>query len=230
MEANHDANKPWTIEGVLKNASIKHQGAKLTFLQAILVYCLCYFVLSLVFSYSFTTLVSPDSYDFLVENLPGIVLSLLLSPLGYGIGLLGIKKSAGLEIDYNMIVQPYRHFLPLFLLATLVSLITLLGFGLFILPGIYFALSYSLAPYLLMGKEMGVWESMEASRKAVTKNFGRFLSLSLILAVVNVVGALLLLIPLLWLIPISVIAFGEVYNHIEKDIEAVEPAGDGADA
>ena len=71
---------------------------------------------------------------------------------------------------------------------------------------------------------------MEASRKAVTKNFGRFLSLSLILAVVNVVGALLLLIPLFWLIPISVIAFGEVYNHIEKDIEAVEPAGDGADA
>ena len=230
MEANHDANKPWTIERVLKNASIKHQGAKLTFLQAILVYCLCYFVLSLVFSYSFTTLVSPDSYDFLVENLPGIVLSLLLSPLGYGIGLLGIKKSAGLEIDYNMIVQPYRHFLPLFLLATLVSLITLLGFGLFILPGIYFALSYSFAPYLLMGKKMGVWESMEASRKAVTKNFGRFLSLSLILAVVNVFGALLLLIPLFWLIPISVIAFGEVYNHIEKDIEAVEPAGDGADA
>ena len=77
---------------------------------------------------------------------------------------------------------------------------------------------------------MGVWESMEASRKAVTKNFGRFLSLSLILAVVNVVGALLLLIPLFWLIPISVIAFGEVYNHIKKDIEAVEPAGDGADA
>ena len=230
MEANHDANKPWTIERVLKNASIKHQGAKLTFLQAILVYCLCYFVLSLVFSYSFTTLVPPDSYDFLVENLPGIVLSLLLSPLGYGIGLLGIKKSAGLEIDYNMIVQPYRHFLPLFLLATLVSLITLLGFGLFILPGIYFALSYSFAPYLLMGKKMGVWESMEASRKAVTKNFGRFLSLSLILAVVNVVGALLLLIPLFWLIPISVIAFGEVYNHIKKDIEAVEPAGDGANA
>ena len=230
MEANHDANKPWTIERVLKNASIRHQGAKLTFLQAILVYCLCYFVLSLVFSYWFTTLVSPDSYDFLVENLPGIVLSLLLSPLGYGIGLLGIKKSAGLEIDYNMIVQPYRHFLPLFLLATLVSLITLLGFGLFILPGIYFALSYSFAPYLLMGKKMGVWESMEASRKAVTKNFGRFLILSLILAVVNVVGALLLLIPLFWLIPISVIAFGEVYNHIEKDIEAVEPARDGADA
>ena len=230
MEANHDANKPWTIEGVLKNASIKHQGAKLTFLQAILVYCLCYFVLSLVFSYSFTTLVSPDSYGFLVENLPGIVLSLLLSPLGYGIGLLGIKKSAGLEIDYNMIVQPYRHFLPLFLLATLVSLITLLGFGLFILPGIYFALSYSLAPYLLMGKKMGVWESMEASRKAVTKNFGRFFGLFLILAVVNVVGALLLFIPLFWLIPISVIAFGEVYNHIEKDIEAVELAGDRADA
>ena len=230
MEANHDTNKPWTIEGVLKNARIKLQGAKLIFLQAFLVYCLCYFVLSLVFSYSFTTLVSPDSYDFLVENLPGIVLSLLLSPLGYGIGLLGIKKSAGLEIDYNMIVQPYRHFLPLFLLATLVSLITLLGFGLFILPGIYFALSYSFAPYLLMGKKMGVWESMEASRKAVTKNFGRFLSLSLILAVVNVVGALLLLIPLFWLIPISVIAFGEVYNHIEKDIEAVEPAGDGEDA
>ena len=230
MESNHDTHKPWTIEGVLKNARIKHQGAKLTFLQAILVYCLCYFVLSLVFSYSFTTLVAPDSYDFLVENLPGIALSLLLSPLGYGIGLLGIKKSAGLEIDYNMIVQPYRHFLPLFLLATLVSLITLLGFGLFILPGIYFALSYSFAPYLLMGKKMGVWESMEASRKAVTKNFGRFLILSLILAVVNVVGALLLLIPLFWLIPISVIAFGEVYNHIEKDIEAVEPARDGADA
>ena len=229
METNHDANKPWTIEGVLKNASIKHQGAKLTFLQAILVYCLCYFVLSLVFSSSFTTLASPESNDFLVENLPGIVLSLLLSPLGYGIGLLGIKKSAGLEIDYNMIVHPYRHFLPLLLLATLISLITLLGLGLLILPGIYFALSYSFAPYLLMGKEMGVWESMEASRKAVTKNFGRFFGLSLILATVNAVGALLLLIPLFWLIPISVIAFGEVYNHILRDIEAAEPAADGAD-
>ena len=51
------------------------------------------------------------------------------------------------------------------MLATLVSLITLLGFGLFILPGIYFALSYSFAPYLLMDKKWGFEESMEASER-----------------------------------------------------------------
>ena len=176
----------------------------------------------MVLTYTVTALASPTANAILMENLPGIVLSLLLSPLACGIGLLGIRKSAGLEIDYNMIVEPYRCFLPLLMLATLVSLITLMGFALLILPGIYFALSYSFAPYLLMAKNMGIWESMETSRKAVTKNFWRFFWLSLILAIVNIVGAMLLLIPLFWLIPISVIAFGEVYNHTFIDVETSE--------
>ena len=222
MNANYDHEEKWTIESVLENARTKHNGAKLTFLQAVLVYFLCYFVLNVVLTYTVTALAPATANALLMENLSGIVLSLLLSPLGYGIGLLGIRKSAGLEIDYNMIVQPYRYFLPLLMLATLVSLITLVGFALLVLPGIYFALSYSFAPYLLMAKNMGIWESMETSRKAVTKNFWRFFGLSLILAIVNIVGALLLLIPLFWLIPISVIAFGEVYNHIFRDVEASE--------
>ena len=222
MNAPYDHEESWTIQSVLANARTQHNGAKLTFLQAVLVYFLCYFVLNVVLTYTVTVIASPTANALLMENLPGIVLSLLLSPLGYGIGLLGIRKSAGLEIDYNMIVEPYRYFLPLLMLATLVSLITLMGFALLILPGIYFALSYSFAPYLLMAKKMGIWESMETSRKAVTKNFWRFFGLSLILAIVNIVGALLLLIPLFWLIPISVIAFGEVYNHTFRDVENSE--------
>ena len=220
MNANYDHHEKWTIENVLENARIKHQGAKLTFLQAIMVYVLCYFVLDLVFSYLITALASPASNGFLMENLRGIILGLLFAPMGYGIGLIGIRKSAGLEIDYNMIVEPYRYFLPLLALATLASLITLVGLALLILPGIYFALSYSFAPYLLMTKKMGVWESMETSRKAVTKNLWRFFGLSLILGIVNIVGALLFLIPLFWLIPISVIAFGEVYNRTFAGFEA----------
>ena len=153
MNANYDHEETWTIQSVLANARTQHNGAKLTFLQAVLVYFLCYFVLNVVLTYTVPVLASPTANALLMENLPGIVLSLLLSPLGYGIGLLGIRKSAGLEIDYNMIVEPYRYFLPLLMLATLVSLITLMGFALLILPGIYFALSYSFAPYLLMAKK-----------------------------------------------------------------------------
>ena len=58
---------------------------------------------------------------------------------------------------------------------------------------------------------MGVWESMEMSRKTVTIYWWRYLGLTLILVLLNTV-AMMVIIPLIWSIPITLIAIGEVYN------------------
>jgi uncharacterized membrane protein len=85
------------------------------------------------------------------------------------------------------------------------------GFFLLVLPGIYLAVAYSFAPYLIVEKNMGVWEALETSRKAITTYWWRYFGLLLIAVLLCIVGTIPLFIGLIWVLPILAIAIGEVF-------------------
>ena len=140
-----------------------------------------------------------------------IVITLTLFPLGVGLGLLGIRRAAGKVTLVSMLWEPYSQAIPLIVMFVFMTALIVAGFFLLILPGIYLSIAYSFAPYLIVEKDMGVWEAMETSRKAITQYWWRYFGLMIIAMVLIIIGSIPLLVGLFWVLPIVAIATGEVF-------------------
>ena len=213
----------WTIRTVLISAWEKQKGAKRTILLSGLIYLVISFLLEsmirLWLGEPVGVIQTPaEDFSWQVEWI-GIASSILLAPLFYGIFYLGIRRSAGETLSVGMIFEPFKLFLKLNGVTLLAGFAVGIGFLLLVLPGIYLILACYFAPYLILKKDMSIWQSLEKSQKAVNKYWWRFFGLTSFLTLLNFLGAILLFLPLIWTIPISLIAIGDVYNASFGDSE-----------
>ena len=195
----------WSIGEVLKTATEKQVGFKWSYFAAAFVYAVISIVITLVQEATVGT--AGDVAASVVE----ILITVIMFPLGVGLGLLGIRRAAGKETPVSTLWEPYSHAIPLIVMFLLMAVLVVAGFFLLVLPGIYLSIAYSFAPYLIVEKNMGVWEALETSRKAITQYWWRYFGLMLVAMVLIVVGSIPLLIGLLWVLPIVAIATGEVF-------------------
>jgi uncharacterized membrane protein len=140
--------------------------------------------------------------------------SILLTPLMAGLVMLCVRRAAGAETSFGMIINYYDRILPIFVLNILVVIVVMLGMVALILPGIYLAISYAFAIPLLVDKRMGIWEAMETSRKAITHCWFRYFGLMLLSGLVIFAGALALGIGLIWTMPMAMLMFASVYHEM----------------
>jgi hypothetical protein len=73
-----------------------------------------------------------------------------------------------------------RAFITLVATGLLVTIFVTLGLLCLLLPGIYLAVAYAFAYMLATDKRLGIWESMETSRRVMTKQWWRVLGLLLL--------------------------------------------------
>ena len=196
----------WSIGEVLKTASEKHVGFKLSFFVPFIIYALITSALSLV------QVASVGTGDDVAASLVELLFSIITLPLGVGLGLLGIRRAAGKATPVSTLWEPYAYAIPIIVMYILMVVLIAAGFLLLVLPGIYLSVAYSFAPYLILEKNMGVWEALETSRKAITAYWWRYFGLMLVLVLLFIIGSIPLLIGLIWVIPIMVIATGEVFE------------------
>ena len=195
----------WQIGQVLKTAMQKQVGFKWSYMAPFLIYLIITGIIAVVQGATVGT------GEGVAASLTQIIVNILVYPLGIGLGLLGIRRAAGKDTPLSTLWEPYSHFIPLIVMLVLMGLLIVGGFFLLVLPGIYLAVAYSFAPYLIVEKNMGVWEALETSRKAITIFWWRYFGLLLIVALLFIVGAIPLLIGLIWVLPIMAIAIGEVF-------------------
>jgi uncharacterized membrane protein len=198
-------NTDWRIGDVLKTASEKQVGFKFTYFMAVGLYVLI--GIGIAVAQEFTVGTGTGVASSLVE----ILTTLIMFPLGVGLGLLGIRRAAGKDTPVGTLWEPYNQAIPLIFMFVLMGLLIVAGFFLLVLPGIYLSIAYSFAPYLIVEKNMGVWEALETSRKAITQYWWRYFGLMLVAMLLIIIGSIPLLIGLVWLLPIVAIATGEVF-------------------
>ncbi len=80
----------------------------------------------------------------------------------------------------------------------------------------YFGISYALALHMARFKDLSPWESLEASRKLIGKNFLSFFMFFILAFLVNLAGALLLLVGLLVTIPATYVALYIAFDDLVK--------------
>jgi uncharacterized membrane protein len=204
----------WSIGEVLKTASEKQVGFKFNYVIALIIYG------AISTAITFVQEASVGTSGVGMASLVEIVITLVLFPLGVGLGLLGIRRAAGKDTPVSTLWEPYSHALPLIVMFVLMAVLVVAGFFLLVLPGIYLSIAYSFTPYLIVEKNMGVWDALETSRKAITQYWWRYFGLMIVALVLIIIGAIPLLIGLFWVLPIVAIATGEVFAKTFGSAEA----------
>ena len=87
-----------------------------------------------------------------------------------------------------------------------------LGLLLLIVPGIIFGLMFMFATILVIDRELGPIEAMKESNRVTRGYKWNLLGLVLVLALVNLLGALALFVGLLVSVPVTLLALMHVYR------------------
>lgn len=116
--------------------------------------------------------------------------------------------------------------------ATILSgILILLGLVLLIIPGIIIGLALSFATYLVIDKGLGPVAALKQSWSMTHGNRWRLFLLVMLLVLLNIVGALALLVGLLVTIPVSMIASVHAYRFLEQaHDDAIDTLVDDASA
>lgn len=152
------------------------------------------------------------------EPVPGGILNFafnVIAPaLTAGYYFVAFQLARGRDAVFGDFFQGFNKFLPIFLTALVAGILTAIGFVLLILPGIYLAVAYLFAQPLVIDKSADFWQAMETSRKLITKKWFSFFGLLLLIALLNMAGAIVLGIGLLVTVPLSVCIISAAYEDI----------------
>lgn len=216
LDSIEAADYDFTIGAVLSEAWEKTSGLKGSFWAAAGVFILVIITLSVVVGMGSAFLL--DSSDMAAGTVLSMVLQLVIMavmyPFAAGVIMLGVERSVDLPISYTSVFSYFSYTLPLLGVAVLSSLFISIGFLLLIIPGVYLSLAYIFAVPLIVNKNMGVWEAMETSRKAVTSHWFKLFFLFLLMAVIVLISALPFGLGLIWTYPMSVAALGIMFRDI----------------
>lgn len=163
---------------------------------------------------SFDTLESMNELQTLPLDLLATLIALpVTAPITAGIMLYTIKRSMGETPSFADVFQYYAKMMPITQQQILMYLLIYAGFICFIIPGIYLAIAYMLALPLMVEKNLGVWEALEISRKAITKKWWQVFALG-ILSSIFVMFGVLTLIGWIWVVPLVYLMTGVLYRQL----------------
>lgn len=196
----------FSIGGTLSEAWEKTAGAKWTIQLAMSIYFM------ILAAFAVVPLLFPSNV--IIALIIFLLSSAVSNLLWAGLYKIGIRRSVDAPIQAGQVLSYFSDMFPLLLLSIVVTLMTVMGFVLLIIPGVYLTIAYLLAVPLMVDKKMGFWQAMEASRKAITKRWFAVFGLMLVLSLINFVAMIPLGIGLIWSGPMSVIAWGILYRNI----------------
>lgn len=196
------------------------EGVKGLFLAAFVVYMVVVILLQIILGIFFPSPPPPAAPNLLNQQIVTILSYPVIMPLMVGVMMLAINYSRGESIEFKSIFNYYHLIGKLALAGLLIYIMTVIGFVLLILPGIYLSIAYVFALPLIADKGMDVWEAMELSRKVVTKHWFKVFGLFLLLSLIMALGALALGIGLIWAAPLMFVTlYGLLYPLIFDGVE-----------
>ncbi|PSB17477.1 hypothetical protein C7B61_06615 [filamentous cyanobacterium CCP1] len=156
----------------------------------------------------------PEQSPSALASLLNGISSVISIPLQAGFYIVAFKLAKQRPTTFSDFFRGFNYFLPL-LLATIVSgILTLLGFLLLIIPGIYLMIAYSFVVPLILERKMDFWEAMETSRKVITKQWFAFLGLGLLMFLINLAGIIPCGLGLLLTFPLTYCTYVAAYEAI----------------
>jgi len=156
----------------------------------------------------------------LVGGLASFALAVVGVIVGTGFTLIALKIAKGEAAVFKDIVPPMRVVWYVFLASLLSGILVFAGLILLIIPGIYFALRFSMVRFAVL-EGAGVMESFGKSTALTNGLKWQLLGFFAVMILLNILGAIALMIGLLITIPVTMIAFAHIYLALTKKAPAV---------
>jgi len=139
---------------------------------------------------------------------------ILQGPLFAGFHIYCLKRMMGRQAEFADLFKGFNFFVPA-LVASLV--ITLFAFGgtlLCIIPGLVITAMYKFTYLFIVDKRMDFWPAMQASHAVVRNDYFGFTMFLILMALVNILGALCCIIGILISIPVTMAAITVAYQEL----------------
>lgn len=218
LESALAGNYTFSIAQLLSFGWQKTSGFKAAFWLGAIIYCIASGLVNrlssaisngLGFASSFALGINP--FTLVPSFLITLILGALVYSLAVGLFLMAINRAADKPVKAGDLFKYWPKLVPIFITYLLMTLLTLIGFCLFILPGIYLSIAYLFALPLLVDKNLTPWEALEASRKAIHHHWGHVFGFCLAMLGLVLVSLIFIGIPLIWLLPTCALAMGRLY-------------------
>lgn len=102
---------------------------------------------------------------------------------------------------------------PLLIVSAIISLMTMIGLAMLVIPGLFIMTLYIFTPLLVLDKGMDFWDAMETSRRAVLQGGTDLIGILFAMVVIIFVSGLCFILPLLVVLPIAISAISEIYDE-----------------
>jgi uncharacterized membrane protein len=109
--------------------------------------------------------------------------------------------------------EPYLKFLAVKLLA---GAAVVIGVILLIVPGVIFGLMFMFAPYIVVDRGMGPLEAMAESKRITRGHKWALLGFGILMMLLNILGAVCLLVGLLVTVPVTALAVTHAYRTLSR--------------
>lgn len=225
LEDGIAGNYDFEITAVIKEAWDKTSGMKAPFWGAALLIGLGLMVLMSVLSgiLGIAVLAGGTAAGIGASFLIKIIIIALLYPFMAGIIMFGVRRSVDLPITYTQAFGYFGKTIPLLIAGILITIGTMLGFMLLMIPGIYLSIAWVLAIPLIVEKDMDSWSAMEASRKAITKHWFKVFFTYFLMVIIYFISIIPFGIGLIWTLPMMTNVSGILYRTIFGVNEAKAP-------
>src|SRR3990167_5151141 len=149
--------------------------------------------------------------------LASLVLFAATAVLGIGATRIALRLAQGHSAHYADIVPPMRLLWPYIAASLLAGLAVVGGLILLILPGVFVAVRLSMVRFEVIDGA-GIRESLNKSWALTDGHFWHLLGFLLVMILLNIMGAALLMVGLLISIPVTMIAYAQVYQKLKSSV------------
>jgi hypothetical protein len=138
----------------------------------------------------------------------------LTGPMTAGFFIVARKIHKNEPYDFGAFWKGFDFFVPLMLYTLISTILGTLALIALIIPGIYLFVGWTFAiPFIIFAK-MEFWDAMEISRRLVTKKWWNIFGFLLLLLLINIAGAIVFFIGLLFTVPITYCALYAAFEDI----------------
>lgn len=164
------------------------------------------------------SLESPWVWASIIISSIGLVLSAIILPLLYaGLYWMILKIIRGQTPDLTDLFVAFKNSrlaIDLILLQLAVKSLVLLGSLLCLFPGVYLSVAYSFVLIIMVDRKLGIWETMELSRRVITKHWWPVFGLFILFFGINLLGLLACCVGQIIATPICVAAMLYAYEAL----------------
>lgn len=162
------------------------------------------------------------------HSLIGVLIGMLSSLL---LARMALRIIRGERVGFDVLFQglTLETFAHYFVAAVIVSLLTIAGLILFIVPGIYIAIVTVFAVYVIAEptfkprwKELSFWKAIKESRRIAKGAEWQLLWFFFLALLINLLGVIALGVGLLVSIPVTAIALAKIYDIRKQAMSNVE--------